>query len=179
MVLTVPWSDFAEEVKGRLGPSTKVYLSHRDGSTEATAGDPRLGLVVRSVTRQPFVDATEFLHNAELTVLNGVWTLANPDEGADLAIAAVAYVANDESPGLWVEAFPFVPDVSDVVIRMMGEFKREGALVGVTAEQFHDLAKPNIVILDRHEIQALIHAFDRETKSTPEPEEPSEEPADD
>ena len=178
MTLHVPWSDFPEEVIARIGPSARVYLTHQDGNTVATASDPRLGFILRSVTRQPYTGVIADLDRHDLKTGNGQWAKSEGSTEADVAIAAVAYVSNEETPGLWVEAFPFEPDVSDVISRMMEEFQREGALREVTAEQFTDMAKPNIVILDQREVKTMLEHYERESKVTSDatPTEPVVEP---
>lgn len=163
MILEVPWTDFPEEVKAKVGPSAKVYLAIRDGRTVATASDPRQNIIVRSNTSHTHDQIGQELENHGLAVHAGEWLTGSEDHSNDLAVAAVAYVSNQETPGIWVEAFPFVPDVSDVITRLMEEFRREGALEGVTTEQFHSLARPNVVILSKQEIATLVDHFLRES----------------
>lgn len=182
MTLHVPWSDFPEEVKARIGPSARIYLSNQDGTTIATACEPRLGFIVRSATRQPFAGVLEELDDHDLKTSHGQWSDSDEGTNAEVAIASVAYVSNEETPGLWVEAFPFQPDVSDVISRMMEEFQREGALKNVSAEQFTSMAKPNIVILDQREIKTMLEHYEREsditspTQSEPDSPPENEEP---
>ncbi len=163
MTLNVPWSDFAEEVKARIGPSTRIYISHQDGQTVATASEPRLAFILRSVTRQPFATASQELEQSGLVNCHGQWsTLDDPSE-AGYSVAAVAYVSNEETPGLWLEAFPHKPDVSEVITRLMDEFHQEGSLKDITFDQFQSMAKPNIIILDHQEINTFLDQYTRES----------------
>src|SRR5690606_5662071 len=108
---------------------------------------------------------------ASLAYGSGAWSMGDEAGAHDMAIVSVAYVSNEEAPGLWVEAFPFKPDISDVISRIMEEFQREGALAGVSAEQFREMAKPNVVILDQREIQEMLAQFERESSLTGSAEE--------
>lgn len=167
MTLNIPWSDFPEEVKARIGPSTRVYLSHHDGTTVATASEPRLAFILRSSTRQPFAKVTESLDSQGIIYCHGQWSVQDDPAQSDYAVAAVAYVSNEETPGLWMEAFPYTPDVSDVIQRLMAEFQREGSIKDVSFDQFQSMAKPNVVILDHLEIKALLEHFQREIPTVP------------
>ena len=120
-------------------------------------------MIVRSATRQPYAEVEADLQKASLNFTSGAWSMGDEAGSHEMAIVSVAYISNEEAPGLWVEAFPFKPDISDVVSRIMEEFQREGTLSGVSAEQFREMAKPNIVILDQREIQEMLAQFERES----------------
>ncbi len=163
MILQVPWNQFFDEVKAKVGPSAKIYLVYKDGQTIATASEPRLSFVIRSRTSKSNADILSEITQANLTTATGEWmTNGDSTESSEVCLAAVAYVSKDETPGLWVEAFPFTPDVSDVLRRMIAEFESEGALRNITSEEFRAMAKPNVVILTQPEIKALVEHFNRE-----------------
>lgn len=165
MILQVPWIQFLEEVKAKIGPSTKIYLSYKEGQTIATASEPRLNFILRSTSTQSNPDILHDIAEADLQATSGEWLPFTDSEPiSEISVAAVAYVSKEETPGLWCEVFPYKPDVSDVITRLISEFESEGALRNVTTEEFKKLAKPNVIILTQPEMKQLLQSFVREQK---------------
>jgi hypothetical protein len=145
MTLSVPFDQFAREVKERL-PNQPVYLRWKNGRVFGSAGDPSLPLIVLASGPLSLAAAEHALQSAGLDVRKGEWGVADPEDEAPIWLGVVAYRSDEAKPGLWVEAFPVEPTSALVVETMLEEFRRQGLVGEVSLEQFVAKADLNTMI---------------------------------
>lgn len=135
MTLSVPFDQFAHEVKERL-PKQPVYLRWKHGHVHASCGDPSLPLLVLSTGNLSLAEAEKRLAGEGIEVRRGHWGDVDPEDDAPLWLGIVAYRSDEAKPGLWVEAFPVEPTSALVVETMLEEFRRQGLVGDLTLDQF-------------------------------------------
>jgi len=159
MTLQVPFRNFISAVSRHL-ERPLVYL-HRDGATTTiSAADPGRGVVVTATTDEAPNKIKERLDHEGFSVADGLWTegqmSTREEEGAETYIGAVAYRTRDESPGLWVEAFPSEPTPAVVLQAIYAEFETHGEMGQVSFEEFLRLAKPTVVIVSPEQVANFV-----------------------
>jgi len=159
MTLQVPFRNFISAVSRHL-ERPLVYM-HRDGAhTTLSAADPGRGVVVTTTTDEPLTRIKERLDHEGFSVSDGCWTeghLARQEsESHETYVGAVAYRTRDESPGLWVDAFPNEPTPAVVLQAIYAEFETHGEMGEVSFEEFLKLAKPTVVIISPEQIANFV-----------------------
>ncbi|MBV6458489.1 MAG: hypothetical protein HONBIEJF_01617 [Fimbriimonadaceae bacterium] len=159
MTLQVPFRNFISAVSRHL-ERPLVYL-HRDGATTTvSAADPGRGVVVTSTTDESLSKIKERLDHEGFSVSDGQWTeghaLQSEEERQETYIGAVAYRTRDESPGLWLDAFPSEPTPAIVLQAIYSEFETHGEMGEVSFEEFLRLAKPTVVIVSPEQVAAFL-----------------------
>lgn len=156
MTLQVPFDEFAPSVR-RLLDRQDAYVSHYRGGSLVTSACPTRGVVVAAIVRLPMDGALNALRKEGLEVFEGAWTTGaelTVDTGPafDAYVGAVAYVSQDDKPGVWVDAYPTAPTEVQVLRAMYEEFRSTGELDDVSFEEFVRLANPNVVIVSPLEV---------------------------
>lgn len=162
MVFRVDLEHFADAVKKLLGGKV-VAVAARDGRTYLTSGDSAKGLVVVAVSGKPVADVKKLAADKGFEVISGEWMDAAevPIEGCDDEppyMAGVAYKSREDMPGIWMDAFPFAPNQSEVLKRMYDEFAETGEIGDVTFEEFLRLCNPNVVIVSPQDMARFARA---------------------
>jgi hypothetical protein len=154
VVLRVPFEDFPDAVR-RLTGGTEVYLAASGRRTLVTAAKGTES--VEALSPEGLEPTRARLREAGLTARNGQWTASGSDlEVAELApiyVGAIAYIAEEGRPGLWVDGFDEPPSPNQVAKALYDEFLGNGEMREVSFEQFMDLAKPSIVVLSPEELR--------------------------
>ena len=131
---------------------TDAYVKPHHAGALVTAGNPEVGLIVACVTdRQPH-EAVAALEHQGIAAWQGAWSLDGSLEGEFSPIlrpfiGAVAYVSDEDRPGLWVDAFEDEPTEVVVIEAMYNEFRASGQIEEITFEDFLVRIKPNVVVL--------------------------------
>jgi hypothetical protein len=161
MILQVPFPEFAITVH-RLLKSKEAYVSARGSTTLATAATA--GTTVVSLATTSMGEARAVLESAGLEVYEGSWhTGAALDLEMNLStpyVAAVSYVSQERTPGLWVDAYATLPTHIQVLRAMYDEFHETGQMGDVGFEEFTRLAKPNVVILSPEQLHGFVSGKD-------------------
>jgi hypothetical protein len=155
MTLHVPFKNFVAAVTRHL-ERPLVYLHKEGGTVLVSAADPAKGLLIMSTSDEPATKVRERLDHEGFSVVDGVWregTIQRESaQPAACFIGAVAYRTREESPGLWVDAFPIEPTPATVLQAIYAEFEKHGELGQVSFEEFLRVAKPTVVVLKPEQI---------------------------
>jgi hypothetical protein len=160
MTLQVSFDQFAETVK-RLLKLEEAYVAPHDCGALITAAKPGQEIVIASVSTMKPKEASASLKTLGLTVFEGTWLtpeeLMAPDlEQKETFIAAVSYRSSGEKAGVWVDAYPSMPNQVTVLRAMYDDFTETGEVHDVPFEEFVQLANPNVVIVTPSDIEGFV-----------------------
>lgn len=149
MLLRVDFADFPETARREVGHSTAYVRNTPRGSLITASNGTN---VVASISSLDFDAARSVLETAEMIVHRGGWALdaqdwEPEDSGADAYVAAIAYKSPEDTPGLWVDAFPFMPTPAQALRAMYDEFIGNGEMRETPFDEFVRVAQANVVIL--------------------------------
>ena len=159
MTLRVPYADFA--AAAHRYEIAEVYVSSRSGSTELTGLMKAPDRVLYSCTELPPDQVKTELTKAGLSPFDGVWSAEPPEPDVkplpgEVFIAAVSYQSDEPTPGIWLDAYPWLPTPVQVLRNLYDEFRDTGELSEVPFEEFVRLANPNVVVVSPHEIDGYL-----------------------
>lgn len=171
MTLRVPFEEFAAAVT-RLLSTSEAFVSASDGETLVTAADPSRNIRLRVTTDLDPQSVRARLEEQGVLVFEGTWDEATadiatppcppePDPEPEPApppafVAVVAYRSDEESPGAWVDAFPYRPTETQVLNTMHQELTENGEIAEVSFEEFVRLSKANVVVVEPEAVQAYV-----------------------
>lgn len=153
MVLRVPFSEFAPAVK-RLLPTLDAFLEEAPTHVRLTAG-ATTGTLVVCLTDRSASEARKLLEAEGMVVHVGAWGLSEPttvDACDDLYVASISYLAKDDRPGLWVDAYPFEPTPIQALRAMYEEFRANGEVAEVAFDDFVKMSGANVLITGMHQL---------------------------
>lgn len=157
MQLLTDWDGFLAEMQNRNPNGATIYLSRDGRYTVLTHLDPTDQILFRCEHAIPLEEATSALATLGHTCRTGVWSTETEHQSLDeLYIAAIAYKSDETQPGLWIDAYDYPPNPSEVLSKLLEEFNAEGTLDHADNETFTKLAKPNIIILSPEDIQNFL-----------------------
>lgn len=149
MTLHVTFDQFSATVK-RLLQRKDVYMKSSVRSCVVSCADPVKATLVASRTHLSVQEVRSRLEKDGLEVFEGVWAALEPNEALepanDLFVAAVAYISDDPSPGVWIDAYHDEPTSVDVLRKIYDEFIETGELSEVSFEEFLRLSHAHVVI---------------------------------
>lgn len=169
MTLRVPFDEFAAAVS-RLLSTSEAYVSASEGETLVTAADPSRNVRLRVTTDLDAAAVRARLEEQGVLVYDGAWeedrtetpgpvspaTDAGPEPASSpIFLAAVAYRSDEESPGAWVDAFPYRPTETQVLNTMHQELTENGEIAEVSFEEFVRLSKANVIVVEPEAIRAF------------------------
>lgn len=157
MYLRVDFAEFPDAVRRELGHST-AYVRAATGGTLLTASDGKVTVV--AITPLDLDQARNVLQTAEMVVHRGGWALEvtdwEPEDGSPSAyVAAIAYKAEGNRIGLWVDAFPYHPTPAQALHSMYEEFREHGEIGDATYDEFVRVADANVIILTPGQLGAF------------------------
>jgi hypothetical protein len=158
MVLRIGFDEFAATVK-RLLPQPEAYVRGRTGGSVVTAADPSKNLIVVATSALDLQATRIALESEGVACFNGSWECDDPQEGEQPTpafVAAVAYRSREAMPGLWVDAFPFMPNQADVLQSMYEEFVHNAEVREIGFDDFIEFAKPNVLILSPEDLESFL-----------------------
>jgi hypothetical protein len=160
MTLQVSFDQFAGTVK-RLLNQEEAYVAPHEAGALVTSAKADKGIVIASLTPLNPEVASASLKDLGLAVFEGTWLtpeeiLASSGSSTQIFMAAVAYRASGDKPGLWVDAYPTLPTQITVLKTMYEEFRATGEVDEVTFEDFVQLANANVVIVSPSEIESFL-----------------------
>lgn len=161
MVLRVSSDEFISVAK-RLGV-TEVFESARTNGVRLTASisEGKNVLVAdyehsdTTVAADPKDDLKASLEANDMVLFQGTWleaepALAVPDP--QHFVAAVSYLAAEDSPGVWVDAYVEMPSPVQVLRHLYDEFKSTGELGEFTFDEFVSKSRANVIICSPSEL---------------------------
>jgi len=159
MILQVPFEQFASTVK-RVLKQKEVFVTSRGNTALATSASDDRNTVVASASLFSLAEARTQLEKEGLQVFDGSWhTDGLVDLGSDQEapfVAAVAYVSEEHTPGLWIDAYPSLPTHITVLKALYEEFRQTGQVADVTFEEFVRMAKPTVVVTTPEELRGFV-----------------------
>lgn len=166
MTLTVPFSEFASTVKRVLGVSD-VYFTQSGKGWSVTAGQPvRQAVVVTQVDLE--VDGLrKTLSDAGLHLHEGRWGEAASSDSVrsdELYFAAISYVSSEGKPGIWLDAFHYLPTPKQALLAMYDEFRNQSEVSEAGFDDFVRLSNANVVIESENRLR---HFADQKSNPLP------------
>ena len=158
-VLTTDWDGFVDECKRRWPDGARVFVDQLGGLVLVTAVDLDKSILVRTNVAGSVGETTTTLQGLGHSVRRGRWSTDDSGVGSgEFWVAAVAYESSGQKPGVWMDAYPVQPTLSDVQAAIVAEFVAEGTIDPMDAEDFVHRAKPNIVVLGPDDIAGFVSA---------------------
>ena len=160
MLLRVEFSDFPKTAK-EFASSTHAFVTGQGKQCVVTSADVSKNLVVIAESDIDTGQTVDVLRSIGMTTQLGNWSLDSlssmgSDYRHELFLAIVAYVSKEDSPGIWVDAYPHEPTEAQVIKAIYDEFIEHGEIPeDVTLDDFVTLGKPNVLILSPPEYRRL------------------------
>ncbi|MCW5943696.1 MAG: hypothetical protein KIS66_15805 [Fimbriimonadaceae bacterium] len=172
MTLRVPFEEFAAAV-ARLLSTSEAYVTPTGEGTLVTAADPSRNILLRVSAETDPESVRARLEEQGILVFAGAWEEESPlcvpespcepvAEAAEESapppsfVAVVAYKSDEESPGAWVDAYPYRPTETQVLNAMHQELTENGEIAEVSFEEFVRLSKANVVVIEPEAVQAFV-----------------------
>ncbi|HVT12074.1 MAG TPA: hypothetical protein VHE55_07390 [Fimbriimonadaceae bacterium] len=160
MTLQVSFEHFPETVKRMLGLEEAYVSAHVTGSL-ATAANPAKPIVVAALSPLAPDAASSSLKESGMKTFEGTWltpeeVMAPNVSPTQVFVAAVAYKATGDKPGVWVDVYPALPTQTSVLKAMYDEFRNTGEVADVTFEEFVQYANPNVVVLSPDQVESFL-----------------------
>ena len=160
MILQVPFEQFASTVK-RVIKLDEVFVTSRGNATLATAASTDRQTMIVSIMPQSVAESRLALEGDGLKVFDGSWhtegLLDTESENVTPYVAAVAYVSQENAPGLWVDAYESLPTQVTVLRALYDEFRETGQVNEVSFEEFVKMAQPTVVIATPDELHSFVN----------------------
>lgn len=153
MVLSVPLEGFVEACD-QLQLPRSAWIARIGGRVRVTAVDSGLNVLVRCESARPLDSVRERLESAGFACRDGLWSSEAESEAVPSTsyyVAAVAYVSEEERPGVWVDATVHRPSEGEVVARMYEEFRSAGEAPEMELDAFIKGVKASVVVLSPEE----------------------------
>jgi len=160
MILHVDFEQFIPTVQ-RVLQAKEVYVRDHNGLIAVSAANPERKFVVGSTQRGDLLEVRGKLEKAGFEVYEGEWGEAG-EWPADrmveepIYIAAIGYQSREKTPGLWVDAFPALPNTATALRAFYDELSANGEIAEISFEEFVRAANPNVVILGPNELRAYV-----------------------
>jgi hypothetical protein len=161
MTLQVPFADFAETIQ-RILKLNDAYVSRINQGVLVTSASVENSVSVVAVSKLEPEAVKQELEKQGVVVRDGAWhtevsTELFTDDG-ELYVAAVSYKTGDDKPGVWVDAYEFLPTQVQVLRAIYEEFRSTGEVDDLPFEEFVRQANPNVVILGPAELRSFAEA---------------------
>jgi hypothetical protein len=159
MTLQVPFEDFL--ATARRFEMTEAYARREDANFLVSACNPRLGVVLQSMSAKNFSEVKKALEGENMALYRGGWcqeTLNSEVGEAQIYVAAVSYQTSEPTPGIWVDAYPHEPNHVQVLQAIYEEFRHTGEMPEVTIEEFIRNANPSVVVVAESALRQYVEA---------------------
>jgi hypothetical protein len=176
MVLHVPFTSFLE--LARSWGVKEAFVSPSGESVIVSAAHPSQPRILKATVRKHAEEVNGDLRNAGLTPYPGQWEAESAEnEGQESEewpfVAAVSYIAAEEMPGVWVDAYKELPAQVTVLRRMYDDFRSTGELDEIPFEEFIRLSHPNVVILSPADLREFARQDEPDCPPPPMPTIPA------
>ncbi len=156
MTLRVPFDGFVEAVRRNLS-THDAYVHSDNARVIISAGQGDKKMVVISSSQSPLDQVKSKLHGDGFHVYDGLWSIGDDFELMEMPyLGAVSYRANKEKTGVWLEAYPEMPNGTMVLQDLYEEFKTSGEIGDITFDQFELNAQASVVILSPGQIETFL-----------------------
>lgn len=165
MTLCVPFDQFVPTIRRLIGSDAHAYLKPHGTLTLITAAAPEQNLLVLCRHREGLAKTREDLKLQKVESFDGSWIDGSPlpqeeEQAAVPHIGAIAYKTDDETPGVWVDAFAEPPTEVMVLRAMYDEFSETGEVGDVSFEEFVRLSSANVVVVSPEQIAGFLKQKD-------------------
>jgi|GEM_PF-754888 len=155
MNLEVPISEFTLICK-QWG-CHEIYVASQTKGSVVSAAHPKEPRVVVSYSSLTIEKLKDKLSGADLDIKIGSWVApiqadVELENNQEIYTVAISYQSDELKPGVWVDAFPYLPTPMQALRAIYDEFRSTGEIGDVSFEEFMRLAHPNVAIVSPSEI---------------------------